>query len=150
MTADLPKPVQRPLTLILTIKSEDDFRQLAQLLEHSQSDPNSSLRKALDDIGTVHFARFVFLENNTKLAVITTFDGELETYLSQFVNTIGDVFDAILGHVSPAPPLPVKDNTREFFEFIKQHDMKTIGPFYSAYPRLTVKQIRALSPGTEK
>ena len=150
MTTYLSASVQNPLTLILTIKSEDDFRQLAELLERSQSDPNSTLRKALDEIGTVHFARFVFLENNTRLAVITTFDGELDTYLNEFVDKIGDVFDAILGHVSPAPLLSVKDHRREFSEFIKQHNMKTAGPFYSAYPRLTVKEIRALSQGTEK
>jgi hypothetical protein len=149
MLPDL-KPVQTPLTLILTMKSEDSARKLAQLLEQSQSDPNGKLRKALDGIGTVHFARFVFLENNTKLAVITTFDGELETYLHQFVDQIGDVFDAILRHVSPAPPLPVKEHFSEFRDFIVRNNAQTTGALYSAYPHLTVKQIRALSKGAEK
>ena len=147
MTLDSAAPVQRPLTLILTIKSGEDFRALAALLQQSQSDPKGQLRQALDGIGTVHFARFVFLENNTKLAVITTYDGDLRTYLDAFVNEIGQLFDLILGHISPAPPLPVDQHRQEFFAFIERHDVKAVEPFYSAYPTLTVKQIRALAEG---
>jgi hypothetical protein len=145
MTPDPVKPVQRPLTLILTTKSEEASRALAMLLTQQQGDPNGTLRQALDGIGTVHFARFVFLDNNTKLAVITTYDGDLETYLNAFVARIGPLFDAILEHVSPAPPLPVHDHPNEFFEFIAQHDVQAIEPFYSAYPSLTVQQIRLLA-----
>ena len=36
----------------------------------------------------VHFARFVFLDH-TRLAVITTFDGDLTTYLEDFAAKIG-------------------------------------------------------------
>src|SRR5688572_28902113 len=114
MTPDPATPVQRPLTLSLPIKSEEASRSLAMLLKQQQGDPNGTLRQALDGIGTVHFARFVFLENNTKLAVITTYDGDLKTYLDEFVAKIGPLFDAILEHVSPAPPLPVRDHPAEF------------------------------------
>lgn len=145
MTPESVAPVQRPLTLILTIKSEEAFRSLAALLQRSQSDPGGALRRALDGIGTVHFARFVFLENNTKLAVITTYDGDLQTYLNAFVDQVGDLFDLILEHMSPAPPLKVREHRQEFLQFITQHDVKAIEPFYSAYPALTVKQIRALA-----
>jgi hypothetical protein len=147
MNADSRTPVQQPLTLILTMKSDDDFQKLSKLLEEAQSNPDSDLRKALDGIETVHFARFVFLENNTKLAVITTYDGDLDTYLNAFVRQIGKLFDTILHHVSPAPPTPVEEFPGEFIDFIKRHDMKATGAFYSAYPGLTVKHIKALSPG---
>lgn len=69
-----PKPVQNPLTLIMKIKSEADYKELHQKLLQIQSLPPSQnpIVIALTKIGTVHFARFTFLENNTKLAVITS------------------------------------------------------------------------------
>lgn len=138
-------PVQTPLTLVLTIKSAEAFRELAALLEREQSSSNGPLRRALDEIGTVHFARFVFLENNTKLAIITTFDGDLDTYVNRFVDDVADVFEAIAARISPAPPTPLGEHRQEFVEFIKRHDVKAVQPFYSAYPRLTVREIRALA-----
>jgi hypothetical protein len=149
-------PVQTPLTLILTIKSERAFRELAALLE-GRATPGLTggeavaaqelLRPALDRIGTVHFARFVFLENNTKLAIITTFDGDFDTYINDFVEDtrVAEIFDAIAERISPAPPTPVANHRREFIEFVKRHDVKAVPPFYSAYPRLTVKQILTLA-----
>ena len=68
-------PVQTLLTLVLTLKSGQDFQALAKALQQKQAD--GSLAEVLDRISTVHFARFVFLENNAKLAIITTFDGRL-------------------------------------------------------------------------
>jgi hypothetical protein len=133
------------LTLVLTIKSDEAFRELETLLEREQSSPNGPLRRALDGIGTVHFARFVFLERNTKLAVITTFDGDLDTYINRFVDEVADIFEAIAACISPAPPTPLGEHRQEFLEFIKRHDVKAVQPFYSAYPRLTVKQIQALA-----
>jgi hypothetical protein len=44
---------------------------------------------ALTKLNIVHFARFVFLENNTKLAVITTYDGTFEDYINDFIDEIG-------------------------------------------------------------
>jgi hypothetical protein len=138
-------PVQTPLTLVLTIKSDEAFRELEALLEREQSSPDGPLRKALDGIGTVHFARFVFLENNTKLAIITTFDGDLDTYINEFVDRVSGLFEAIADRISPAPPTPLRTHRQEFLEFIKRHDMKAVQPFYSAYPGLTVKEILKLA-----
>src|SRR3954466_286049 len=69
--------VQNPLTLVMTIKSPADYAQLNGLLQQIQSAPpeKNPIRGALDKLKSVHFARFVFLANNTQLAVITTYDG---------------------------------------------------------------------------
>ena len=112
-TAAAPtKPVQSPLTLIMTLKSAADYEQLNALLLHMQSLPptENPIAVALGKIGTVHFARFVFLENNTKLAVITTYDGDFEIYINDFVNEIGDIFNvhafAHDGRAAPAGSKP--------------------------------------------
>ena len=92
--------VQNPLTLVMLIRSPDDHRALQAKLGHLQSLPRDKnpVIAALDKIATVHFARFVFLDE-TRLAVITTYDGDFDAYINEFVDHIGDVFnDAPAAH----------------------------------------------------
>jgi hypothetical protein len=55
-------------------KSEAAFQELSALLAKIQAAPpdKNPIWVALTKLKTVHFARFVFLENNTKLAVISS------------------------------------------------------------------------------
>lgn len=140
-------PVQNPLTLIMKIKSESDFKQLNQKLREIQSLPSNEnpITVALSEIATVHFARFTFLDNNTKLAVITSFDGDFDRYIMDFVEHIGDVFNTLLIHMENAPPLPVQEHHKDFLKYVKNNDVPSLQPFYSAYPNLTVLDILALA-----
>ncbi len=137
--------VQSPLTLIMKIKSETDFQQLNGLLSHIQSLPpdKNPVWLALTKLGNVHFARFAFLENNTRLAVITTYDGTFEDYINEFIDAIGDVFNGLLAHIDEAPPLPVQQNRAEFLDYVRKNDFRSIGPFFSAYPTATVLDIQS-------
>lgn len=137
------KPVQNPLTLIMTFKSPEDFEDLRAKLTQIQSLPSDQnpLNQALISTGIVHFARFVFLENNTKLGVFTAYDGSLDAYVNAFVDKVGKVFDLLLAHMADAPPLPVEQHRDEFLAYIKAHDLPVIEPFFSAYPTLTVLDI---------
>jgi hypothetical protein len=139
------KTVQNPLTLIMTIKSPEDFQELNARIQQIQSAPpeKNPVWIALDKLKMVHFARFVFLENNTRLAIITTYDGSFEDYLNEFIDEIGNVFNALLQHMEGAPPLPVQQNRDAFHEYVKAHDLACIQPFYSAYPQATVLDIQA-------
>jgi hypothetical protein len=141
--------VQSPLTLVMSIKSPADFAQLSGLLQKIQSAPpdHNPIWLALTKLNTVHFARFVFLENNTRLAVITTYDGTFDTYINEFIDEIGEVFNALLAHMSDAPPLPVQKNRQEFLDYVKKNDLRAIEPFYSAYPKATVLDVRAALEG---
>ncbi|TQN42886.1 hypothetical protein FHU33_2297 [Blastococcus colisei] len=145
-TAD--ETVQHPLTLVLPIRSSEDFAALRATIEQLQSLPREQnpIIRALDQISTVHFARFVFLDE-TRLAVITTYDGDFATYINEFVDHIGDVFNALLQHVGDAPPLPVQAHRDEFLAYIRLHDLGCVPPFYSAYPDRTVLDILAAPTG---
>jgi hypothetical protein len=146
----IAKAVQSPLTLIMKIKSDADYQQLNGLLERIQSLPPSQnpVWVALDKLANVHFARFAFFENNTRLAVITTYDGTFDNYINEFIDAIGDVFNGLLAHMSEAPPLPVQKNRAEFLAYVKANDFRCIEPFYSAYPTATVLDIKtSLSQG---
>ena len=126
----------------MNIKSPADFKALQELLAGS----GDTISKAMDEVGTVHFARFVFL-SESQLAVITSYDGDFDVYIIAFTNFLGKIFDALLAHMSDAPPLPVEDNIKEFLAYIKANDRSFGQSFYSAYPTLTVRDILGLASG---
>lgn len=135
--------VSNALTLVMKIKSPADAQQLRTFLQESQSQPadKNPIAVALTSLGLVHDARFVFF-GDEQLAVITTYDGEFDTYIHAFVDAIGPVFDELLKHVTDAPPLPVRDNATAFLQYVKKRDLKAFGGLYSAYPTLTVQDIQ--------
>lgn len=139
------EPVASPLTLVMTIRSQEDYEQLIALLNQLQSQPadKNPITIALNDLSTVHFARFVFLSER-QLAVITTYDGSFERYIDAFINKIGNVFDMLLKHMEDAPPLPVDTHREEFLRYVEKHDLKCVGTMYSAYPNLSVLDILTL------
>lgn len=143
----MSEQVQSPLTLVMKIKSPQDAAAVRQKLTQIQSlppDQNPSTL-ALKSIGTVHFARFVFLENDTRLAVITAYDGSFERYAMDFVEKIGGLFNLFLQHMEGAPPLPVEQYRTEFLRYVRDNDVPCVGPFFSAYPTLTVRRIQNLA-----
>ena len=143
-SAPAPKAVQSPLTLVMKIKSDAAYQELKALLNQMQSAPpdRNPIWVALDKLRNVHFARFVFLNNNTQLAVITTYDGAFEAYINEFIDAIGDIFNALLQRMDGAPPLPVQKNRDAFLEYVRTNDFRGIEPFYSAYPTATVLDIQ--------
>lgn len=135
-------PVQNPLTMVMKAKSPEDYAALQQLITHFQSLPpeQNPVTVALNKISTVHFARFAFLGND-QLGVITTYDGDFAVYINEFIDTIGDVFNALMAHVESAPPLPVQNYRQEFLDYVHSVDVGCVGTFYSAYPERTVLDI---------
>ena len=99
-------------------------------------------KKASDAIGTLHVAHWVAFENN-HLGFFTVFDGDMEKYFQDFADHSAFVFDALFPHVVGAPPTPVGKNARAFYEWGVQNNYPAIG-FYSAYPGLSVQDVRAL------
>jgi hypothetical protein len=136
-------PVQSPLTLVMTVKPGD--REMLRAKVHGlQALPpeKNPVTAALNEIGTVHFARFVLLDED-RLAVITTYDGDFESYIMDFVDYIGPVFDDLLQHMVDAPELPVEQHRQEFLAYVRKYDLTCVPPFYSAYPARTLQDILA-------
>ncbi|MFG0296815.1 MAG: hypothetical protein ACF8PG_12990 [Maioricimonas sp. JB045] len=140
-----------PLTLIMTCRDEQAYNQLKAKIEGLLAREDNPINAALDSIGTVHFARFVFLDETHQVAVITSYDGAFDVYIHRFVDKIGNLFNLILDHVEGTEAMQgddgkvnVQEHTEEFLEFVRKHDKRALEPFYSAYPGLSVQQIRAL------
>ena len=139
--------VQHPLTLVLPIRPDARAALRAEVDRLQALPPEENpVIAALEAIGTVHFARFVFLDDE-RLAVITTYDGDFERYIMDFVDHVGPVFDVLLQHVADPPPLPVQQHPEEFLAYVRRHDLGCVGTFYSAYPTRPVVDIRADDAG---
>lgn len=134
--------VSSPLTLVMTCKSASDSKWVREFLAGMQAEGKSPIAAALTKLATVHFARFVFLDD-LRLAVITTYDGSFGDYIDAFVREIGGIFDALLAHMSDAPPLPVHEHRDEFLAYIQRNDLQSAA-FFSAYPDLKVQDILTL------
>ncbi len=151
MSLPVSTPKQNPLTLIMKIKSPQDSAALRELLNKFLSLPRyqNPIDVALDKLAKVHFARFVFMDDDTRLAVITSYDDSFEDYINDFIDVIGDIFNGLLAHMADAPPLPVQKHREDFLEYVRKNDLRCLGTFYSAYPTLGVKTILALAAADE-
>ena len=98
--------------------------------------------RASDAIGTLHVAHFVPFENN-HLGFFTIFDGDFEKYFQDFAEKTSFIFDALFPNVTGGAPTPVAKNARAFLEWGKENNYPAIG-FYSAYPGLSVQDVKAL------
>ena len=137
----LQDQVQHGLNLFLPLKNPAQFPALGAALAAKMADTQAALRS----LHYVHFARFVPTPDYSSLIVITEYDGDLKSYVMDFVAVLGDVFNAILDFVDGAPPLPVQKFPNEFWEFVQKHNV-TADP-WSAYPHMTVIDIlRARRP----
>ncbi len=99
----------------------------------------NALGVALNNGGTVHFARFVVIENN--LVMASSYDGNFSDYIQMFIHTIGDVFEEIMNFVVDPPPRPVRLHPDAFVDWVQAHNKASIG-FYSAYPEISAVEIR--------
>lgn len=142
--SDNDHQVQKPLTLVMPIKSEQHAQALRGQLEDPQG-LRSDIHLALDTLRTVHFARFVLLDGERpRLAVITSYDDDFDDYIMSFTDALGDAFDALLEFVDDPPARPVKLHREEFLDYVRANDLGCIGQFYSAYPEKRVGDIASL------
>jgi hypothetical protein len=146
-----------PLTLMLPVIPGTNPETIAQTLAQF----GSQLDDALASIGTVHFARTVYLDLSQPnlqpsmttpsqgpfvVSVMTEYDGDFDAYIGDFVAKVGDVFDALMPFIVGGQALvPVKNNVDAFTAFIDKNDVSQHFPntaLYDAYPQ-TVQQIKA-------
>ena len=132
------------LNLNLELKDPRQMPDLLRLLRSLEDE----IRFRMKRLNSVHFARFLPTRGNTVLQVITEFDGRIDDYLLDFVIVVGDIFNAILGFIRDAPPLPIQRNPDAFIDFVRRNNLIDIDPLdprelsvFSSYRRKTVVDI---------
>ncbi len=86
----------------------DHAAELRQALRELQDTPGYRPGDYGMAVGTIHEARFVLFEDDTRLAFITSFDGPWDVYMDDFLNSGATLalFDVIFRHVEGYDGLP--------------------------------------------
>ena len=98
-----------------------------------------NLKRGGDLVGTLHNMRFVFLDNDTKLLFATTYDGEWDAYIDDFVAKIPDYLDLIDSSWDGWPGI----RSPEAKDYIAKHQITAEG-WYVAHPDVTVAEVHRL------
>lgn len=96
----------------------------------------------LDQIGTVHFARWVVLPDDADgghLLFTSNFDGPWDDYIEDFAAQAAVSFDAIFSNCQDWPEHGVQDVVA-FKEYVRRHELPS-EVYYRAYPTATVRQV---------
>ena len=129
-------PSQNALNLVLKVKEPIAQNAAALRVVLGKLTP-----EGLNNVGTVHFGRFLFMDDDTKFLLFTAYDGTFEAYVNDFINETGEIFNALGQFVEhPEGVFPVQENRKGFIEFVREHDVKE-EVFYCAYPKLSVLEI---------
>jgi hypothetical protein len=99
----------------------------------------------LAGVKTIHFARWVWLDDRSRLIFASTYDGSLESYNDDFVDKVwwglNAVFSNGIGY--PRTRWLFFDGARQeqpFKDYLRRHQVPT-QVWYSAYPQLTALNI---------
>jgi hypothetical protein len=98
-------------------------------------------RGGLARVRTIHFARWVFLDNRRRAVFFSNYDGSLEAYMDDFINKVGFglnvAFNGGIGYPRTRwLALDGCSDERKFKEYLRRHQVPT-QVWYKAYPGLT-------------
>ncbi|MGH2751694.1 MAG: hypothetical protein ACRDK3_12600 [Actinomycetota bacterium] len=102
-------------------------------------------RGSLTGVKSIHFARWVFLDDKKRLLFASNYDGSLESYMDDFIDKVAWGLNAVFsnGVGFPRTSWLVRGgakNELQFKNFLRLHQLPT-EYWYSAYPRLTAQNI---------
>jgi hypothetical protein len=90
----------------------------------------------LDRVGTVHDLRYVIFDNDTRLLFVSTFDGDWDAYINDFVALIPVEIEMVFKEVEDFPGI-CSPNIKDY---IVKRQLSSLY-FYSAYPNASVKDV---------
>ncbi|HYP26329.1 MAG TPA: hypothetical protein VE262_06395 [Blastocatellia bacterium] len=147
-----------PLTFVVQLDPNQSPTKLLEYIAANQA----QIDNALNTVGTVHYARFIFMNTNnpltlqpdqmasnaTHMSVITAYDGDFDKYIQDFTNQLSGLFDALLSFTVDGQHIPpVSQNLKAFEDYIHAHNLSDFTPnnsMYSAYTCI-VQQVRTLN-----
>jgi len=100
---------------------------------------DGNLSGGADKVGTLHDMRFVFLDNDTRMLFATSFDGDWDVYIDDFVTKIPDFLDVIDSAWEGWPGI----RSPQAKDYLASHQITAEG-WYVANPDLTVAEITRL------
>jgi hypothetical protein len=102
-------------------------------------------RGRLARVGTIHFARWVFLDNRRRLLFASNYDGSLDSYMDDFINKVAFGLNLVFSNGIGWPRTSFllfggASYEQEFKNFLHRHEVQT-QVWYKAYPDLTASNL---------
>ena len=96
-------------------------------------------------IKTIHFARWVLMDDNRRIFFVSNYDGSHESYMDDFINKVGWGLNIIFSHAVGYPTTSwlIKQGAhRELpFKYTQRRHQLPTEVWYKAYPDLTVTDL---------
>jgi hypothetical protein len=110
--------LMRTMNLVMPLKNKTAIgRAQAAMVVGSALD---EIYSGLDNVGTVHMARFSIVDNN--LLMFSFYDGDFHAYIRDFIMTLGNAFDGVVSLIEDPPPLPCWQNVDAFIQWVHERD----------------------------
>ncbi|MFE2540553.1 hypothetical protein [Actinacidiphila glaucinigra] len=124
-------------TVFTKIKPGEADALREDLARLSDAADDEKVHAAVHQIGTLHDARHVIFDDDTRFMFASVFDGSWDTYIDDFAKTVvGARFDQVFSHSEGFPGV-TDPGAKDWF----LAHQEAAGVFVSAYPDLTVQQI---------
>ncbi|WP_454626556.1 hypothetical protein [Bradyrhizobium cenepequi] len=112
--------IQCMMNLIMPLKIKSPIGRAEAALAIAQN--KDAIYAGLDNVGTVHFARFVIVDNN--ICMFSVYDGDFTNYIRDFIATIGSVFNAVVELVEGGDAvIPCEHNVEAFIQWVHERDL---------------------------
>ncbi len=135
--------VQYALNIIVPVR-KDQVAALKKLLDSIGRKPNSNPHIRFVDMKTVHFMRWVVLDNDLRYAPVlaceTNYDGPFDAHIADLVRCGAQGLDLIYSHCEGYPAGAGKD-AAAFQKFVEAHAPPTLA-FHIAYRGHSVQNVR--------
>ena len=131
---------QNQLTLVTVVDPAKVERVRAVMAAINSFATRLSPAGSLIGISTIHFVRWLLIDNGRRLMMVSDYDGSWESYIDEFAEMILSGLDAIWDTSIGYPPDGARD-LPAFKRFLRSHQVPS-EVFFSAYPDETVLNIR--------
>ena len=136
--------VVNELSVFLKVKPGHE-KQVREIFtaDDANADRPAEATKVLNSVGTVHEARVVLFDNDTRLMIATSFDGDWDVYIDDFARTmVLRDWERFLVHCEGYPDAADLASLTLFQqkEFLSTHQV-TAARYDRAYPAATAKEI---------
>ena len=112
--------VQRMMNLIMPLKDKSAVGRAEAALAIAKN--VGEIFAGLDNVGTVHFARFLLIGDY--ICMISVYDGDFTNYIRDFIATIGSVFDEVVSLVEGGEAIrPSQEHIEAFIDWVHAHDL---------------------------
>jgi hypothetical protein len=130
---------QNQLTLVTVVDPRQVARVRAVMAAIDSYAKRLAPRGSLIGISTIHFVRWLLIDEGRRLMMLSDYDGSWESYIDEFAEMILSGLDAIWESSFGFPPDGARD-VPAFKRFLRSHQVPS-EIFYSSYPTATVLNV---------